>query len=104
MAVRVFAPIPGVVGLAFGAIFGGLLGAATFEDPGPCEGLCIRLGPENAAQAFVLGAFVGGALGAGLGAIAGSQTKRPYWRTVLVRFAAAPRGRAFAVVLSVPWE
>ena len=92
------------VGLTIGALFGGFLGAATFEEPGPCEGLCIRLGPENTAQAFVLGAFVGGALGAGLGAIAGSQTKRPYWRTVLVSLAADPRGRAFAVVLSVPWE
>lgn len=89
------------VGLAFGAILGGFIGAATFEEPEPCF-FCF--GPQTAGEAFALGAFVGGALGAGIGAIAGSQTKRPYWRTVLVRFAAAPRGRAFAVVLSVPWE
>ncbi len=99
--------VSAAVGLTVGALFGGLTGVAMFKEPRPCVGLsCIRfcLCPDTRAEAFVLGAFIGGALGAGFGAIAGSQTKRPYWRTVLVSFAADPRGRAFAVALSVPWQ
>ena len=92
------------LGLTLGALLGAGIGATTFEEPGPRGIFEVCLCPETAGEAAFLGAFLGGAVGAGLGALIGSQTQRPYWRTVLVRFAADPRGRAFSVALSVPWE
>jgi hypothetical protein len=59
------------------------MGVALFKEPEPCETLvCIRLAPDTKGDAFLLGALIGGALGGGFGALAGSSWRSDVWEQV----------------------
>ncbi len=70
-----------LIGLASGAVLGGIIGAASYKEcqPDPDIWLDCLMAPESAGQEAMAGAVVFGLIGAGLGAIVGSGTQWDRW-------------------------